>query len=90
MGNFVLMSPPASARPNLESANYEGLIVRATVARRAVRALEVLPISMDARGDPRFASQERGGRMMGKLCGLSASLGLDIPLNGWFGNVTLA
>lgn len=90
MGNFVLMPPSANARPPADNPGHEGLIIRATVARRAVRALEILPLAIDAKGDPQFTSDEQAARTLAKLNGLSAPFGIDIPRKTWFGSVTLS
>jgi poly-gamma-glutamate capsule biosynthesis protein CapA/YwtB (metallophosphatase superfamily) len=90
MGNLVLMAPAPGARPQLDSPNREGLLVRATISRRAVRALEILPIAIDEKGDPRFPSDERAARTIGKLNGLSAPFGIDIRGAGWFATVPMS
>lgn len=90
VGNFVLTPPaPGGAAPSVLSERHEGLLVRASVTRQSVRALELLPIAMDAKGDPRFPSSEQTARTIGKLGGLSAALGLDISAKGWFGEAVL-
>jgi hypothetical protein len=48
-----------NARPQLDSANREGLIVRASIARRAGRALELLRIAIDEMGGGRARSSGR-------------------------------
>jgi poly-gamma-glutamate capsule biosynthesis protein CapA/YwtB (metallophosphatase superfamily) len=90
LGNLVLRQPEdgAVAAP-ATSPGREGLIVRAIVAKRTVRALEILPIAIDASGDPQFASNGQDARTLGKLNGLSAPFGLEIPVNGWFGDVAV-
>lgn len=91
MGNLVLMPPAPGASPqNVDSPTHEAFIVRATVANRSVRALELLPIAIDAAGNPRFASDEQAGRTLAKLNGLSAPLGTDIPRNRWYGDLVLS
>ena len=89
MGNFVLMPPSGAARPVLDSPAREGLVVRATVARRAVRALELLPIAIDEKGNPKFATPDGAARTLAKLAGLSAPYGMEIPVKGWFGHAPL-
>ena len=90
MGNLVLRPPAADAIPAEDNPGHEGLVIRATVARRTVRAIEVLPLAIDAKGDPRFASGDQAARTIAKLSGLSAPLGLDIRRRAWFGSLTLS
>jgi poly-gamma-glutamate synthesis protein (capsule biosynthesis protein) len=88
MGNLVLMpaNPGAAAAPE----RYEGVVVRAAVAPRQVRALEFLPIAIDVSGDPRMAEGGQAAGTLGKLAGLSAALGLDIPVTGQVGRLDFA
>lgn len=90
MGNLVLMPPSGSARPQMDSANREGLVVRATIARREIRGLEILPIAIDVKGDPLFPTGDQIARTLGKLAGLSAPFGTEIRVKGWFGDVLLS
>ena len=88
MGNLVLSAPAANAKPpRLDTPSREGLVVRAAIARREVRALEILPIAIDAQGNPRFPSEEQSARTVGKLHGLSAALGTEVRTNKWLGTV---
>lgn len=95
IGNFVLS--PASApeqRGKLSLAALVGgqptrqsVVLRATVKRKEVVALELLPIVIGADGRPRFARGADGQRIVQKLIGLSAQLGTEIEETDWFGNV---
>lgn len=90
VGNLVLRPPAGLAAPlPADDPGHEGLVVRATVARRTIRALEVLPLAIDGRGDPRFAAGEQAGRTLAKLTGLSAPFGTEIARKAWFGSVTV-
>jgi hypothetical protein len=71
------------------SPGREGLVVRATIGRRSVRSLEILPLAIEASGNPRFADGAEAAHTLGKLAGLSAPLGVDIAAQGWYGNVSM-
>ena len=58
-------------------------------AGRCARALEILPIVIDAAGDPRFPPDDQAARTLAKLSGLSAPFGMDIPVKGWFADLTV-
>src|SRR5262249_1948874 len=90
VGNLVLIPPTGTARPQLDSPTREGLVVRALVGRRAVRALEILPVAIDAGGNPQFPSDEKAARTHSKLLGLSAPLGTDIAIEEWLSRVVLS
>ncbi len=94
MGNFMLSRASAPEQSGkLSSAALEGqptrqsMVLRATVKKKEVVALELLPIVIGADGRPRFARGAGGQRIVQKLIGLSAQLGTEIEETDWFGNV---
>lgn len=97
VGNLVLQPPstsapttPASRHAPVLSPSREGLVLRVVASKRAVRAVEFLPISMDGTGYPGFSTGAVGQGTLAKLNGLSLSLGTEIQLTDWFGSLEVA
>lgn len=82
--------PSAPHHPQTTAPGREGLVLRVIAAKRAVRAVEFLPISMGTDGYPAFAMDAIGHSTLFKLNGLSASLGTELRLTDWFASLEVA
>jgi poly-gamma-glutamate synthesis protein (capsule biosynthesis protein) len=93
IGNFILRNPPAAATqgggesPAEPPPGQRSVIARLAIRRHTITSLELLPIVMEGRGTPRFATGRLADRIVGGLYGMSAALGTELRAKDWFATV---
>jgi poly-gamma-glutamate capsule biosynthesis protein CapA/YwtB (metallophosphatase superfamily) len=92
VGNLVLRDESKVTLSEVEKSinqgvTHQGMVARVIFERKAVREVELLPISILPDGCPQFAAPERAMMTTQRVMGLSAALDTDVAAKEWFGVV---
>jgi poly-gamma-glutamate capsule biosynthesis protein CapA/YwtB (metallophosphatase superfamily) len=94
VGNLVLRDESKITLSEVEKSlnqevTHQGMVARVIFEKKAVREVELLPISILPDGCPQFAAPERAMMTTQRVMGLSAALDTDVAAKEWFGLVKL-
>lgn len=91
LGNFVMQRSRRTVEPEAPiPPGRQAVIARATVARGAVRAIELLPIVIGLDGQPTLATGPMAVRILSGLAAMSATLGTHAEQEEWIATIALS